>query len=117
MTEVIQLTTPITIGQYPNQTTMSHIRVASICFNFQSSYRASNSSVCSFIVEDADTGQQYNVITRQDTPSLALALSVLSATPTGETKSLARLLLEMAQAEMDPVTNTAVIPPGTITTI
>lgn len=78
---------PVTVGSYPNQTTVASVRLAAVSFNFEAAKLAESPSVCSvsFVLEDPASGHKFACSQFTDADSLSLVQSILAATSGSQT--------------------------------
>lgn len=74
-----QLTTPLTYGNYPNQTSISDMEVGSVSINFGRSMRSQGVASVNIVIEDVNTGGQVALAKLMDAIQLAQIQAILAA--------------------------------------
>lgn len=115
---VIALTTPLTIGDYPNQRTVDTVRISAVAINAQHGPYAQNGiAAMALIVEDIATGRQIANPVWKDATSLALLQQFMeTVNPQSATSgnTFAQDIIARAQAATDPVSGLTIVPAGTV---
>lgn len=110
----INLTTPLTVGAYPNQASVAAVRLASVAINFQHAKFAAGVASASLLIEDCATGNQVlNPQWNGDAETLTLIENALAAINPATGNTFEQDVLARAQALKDANGN-QLVPPGTI---
>lgn len=117
MPRVLKFTSPITVGQYPDQVQVSKIKLVSISVNYQEPYASSGVACMALVLEDVDTGHQFTSLLWKDATSLTLIDQFLDSVNAVTGASFEEDLLNRCSTYTDPTTGVAVIPPGAILVI
>lgn len=109
----INFTTPITLGSYPNQITVSQVQLAAISFNFEKVKSSAGTGVVSIQLEDPVSGLRVANPQFNSAAVLTLVKALLAAS--NGAVSFEESILKLAQQAMDPLSPTkTMVPPGTI---
>lgn len=110
----INLTSPLTVGTYPNQRSVSAVRLASVAINFQHAYFTAGVASAALLLEDCAAGNQVlNPQWNGDAETLTLITNALAATNPATGNTFEQDVLARAQALKDASGN-PLVPPGTI---
>ena len=103
------LNTPVVVGDFTNQITITELRVVAFSFNFQKSYTAAGKAVMSIML--ADQNDNYHLtFTYEDAQALAFAQAIDGANFSAV--SLTEQIFSKLQTIPDSEGKT--LPPGTI---